>query len=227
MARVHVRRGYTLIELIIATAILAVLVGLLLTAVQSARRSAVQASNKNNLRQLALANHCLLGVENGHIPGLTRVGLPDPAQPMPRVMTLLYALLPYTYGERSSATPENGLSILESIYPTVKVYMNPADPSLEYKPAIQKFARSSYAYNMLCANRNMSVATISDGLSNTLLFSEKYYFCDLNVEWTNYGCVFGVTPPNTACGERRPTFADAGWNDVLPVTDPALSLIHI
>ena len=208
------RKGYTLIEMLLVVAIMGVLVGLLLGAVQKVRMAAAGVALKNQVRQLGVAVHAI-EANYGRLPSSTASFSKD----VPMVETLLPQL---GYPSLSSCG-------IEAVFPH---FVNKFDPSYAFYP-MQSQGNSSFAFNYLVFESPVTANPISDGRSNTVMLAERYARCGptqgalsagTDVDLRSYVSAFKDSPPGgitiVCVSPRSLTFAERHVNDILPVYDP-------
>ena len=191
------RVALTLIELLVVLAITAVLIGLLLVAVQKVRQTAVRMEGVNNQRQILLASHNF-AQDHGGLPSIDG----NDASPNSG-KAYLFALLPYIEGGWLYRELNDPLSTLDRSTIQIKTYFNPMDPSiLTNDPTKPKFiVYCSYALNgqALYGTPRLET-TFRDGTSNTIALAERYYYCGNQtvILWTlqrPFGEVANLQPP--------------------------------
>jgi prepilin-type N-terminal cleavage/methylation domain-containing protein len=162
----HRRSGLTLVELLVVIGIVAVLIGLLLSAIQTVRAAALQAQCKNNLKQIALAAHHFASNSNDRLPSID-----GNARSANRNRAILAALLPYLEqeGDALRRLRQNSREV-----GLLKAYVCPADPTIQ-DALVKKHLVTSYAANAQVFQGDPRFpSTFADGTSNTIAFAEHY-----------------------------------------------------
>jgi prepilin-type N-terminal cleavage/methylation domain-containing protein/prepilin-type processing-associated H-X9-DG protein len=185
------RAAFTLIELLVVIAIIAILIGLLLPAVQKVRASAARLKCQNNLKQIGLALHNYEGAYGAFPPGRNA---------WPNVVSAPARLLAYVEQDNLQrlvnydGTLADAQNVTASKTP-VGLFVCPSDPRRGQVPGMTDFGTNYVACNGTgvtvdgsgavtgyrkipdgngaFAQDPVRIADVTDGLSNTAAFSES------------------------------------------------------